>query len=498
VNLARWSRRQTWTIVGVLLAVVVLAAAAIFIWPQLMGTSSAGGDGSSAGTAGASQPGGDGAADPHNGGAAAQPDPAVTPATLEITPMTPSKDAPTAAGVAAQLAKPLANKAVADLSGLVIDPVTGKVLWDKGSDSPRVPASSMKLLTGAALLASADPNKRLVTKVVTGSNPGEIVFVGGGDVTLSARAAGAPTVLPGGPHISDLAAQVKAAGVDVASITSIVLDTSYWSGEEMAEGWNAEDIQGSPQAAQGYITKMQALMVDADRTDPANENSPRTGDPAMTAGKALAHALGNDDIPISEGAAPADAKVLAQVESQPLSTLLAQALENSDNILSEALAREVAIARGATPSFAGVSGAFLQALGDLGLDTTGVVVKDGSGMSGGDKVPPKLLGQVMAMAVAGKPAGQSILLTGLPLAGVSGTLNENNRFTQPDTKAGRGWVRAKTGSLDATYALVGYVPNVDGRILVFAFNSNGVTGNNSRYAQDALATALRLCGCSGS
>jgi serine-type D-Ala-D-Ala carboxypeptidase/endopeptidase (penicillin-binding protein 4) len=126
------------------------------------------------------------------------------------------------------------------------------------------------------------------------------------------------------------------------------------------------------------------------------------------------------------------------------------------------------------------------------------VVKDGSGMSGGDKVPPKLLGQVMAMAVAGKPAGQSILLTGLPLAGVSGTLNENNRFTQPETKAGRGWVRAKTGSLDATYALVGYVPNVDGRILVFAFNSNGVTGNNSRYAQDALATALRLCGCSGS
>jgi hypothetical protein len=39
VNLARWSRRQSWTIVGVLLAVIVLAAAAIFIWPQLMGTS---------------------------------------------------------------------------------------------------------------------------------------------------------------------------------------------------------------------------------------------------------------------------------------------------------------------------------------------------------------------------------------------------------------------------------------------------------------------------
>jgi len=495
VNLARWSRRQSWTVAGVLLAVIVLAAAAIFVWPQLMGTSSAGGDGSTSGTTNSAQAGG-GTSDAGTGGVVAvKPDPPVTPATLQIRPMTPSAQAPTAAGVAAQLAKPLADKDVADLSGLVIDPVTGHVLWDQDSASPRVPASSMKLLTGAALLASADPNKRLVTKVVLGADPGQIVFVGGGDVTLSARPAGAGTVLPGGPMVADLAAQIKAAGVDV---TSIVLDTSYWAGPEMAEGWNAEDIQGTPQAAQGYITKMQALMVDADRTDPANENSPRTGEPAMTAGKALAHALGKDDIPISEETAPADAKVIAKVESQPLSTLLAQALENSDNILSEALAREVAIARGAPPTFAGVSAAFLQALEDLGLDTAGVVVKDGSGMSGGDKVPPALLGKVMAMAVAGKPAEQSVLLTGLPLAGVSGTLAENDRFTQPETKAGRGWVRAKTGSLNATYALVGYVPDTDGRILVFAFNSNGVTGNQSRYAQDALATALRLCGCSGS
>jgi D-alanyl-D-alanine carboxypeptidase/D-alanyl-D-alanine-endopeptidase (penicillin-binding protein 4) len=501
VNLARWSRRQWWTVVGVLLAVVVLAAAAIFVWPQLMGTSSAGDDGTSTETTPppvTDSAGANGSESATGSAGAAKPDPPVTPATLKITPMTPSEQAPTSAGVAAQLAKPLANKAVADLSGLVIDPVSGDVLWDKNSSAPRVPASSMKLLTGAALLASADPNKRLVTKVVMGENPGEIVFVGGGDVTLSARPAGAGTVLPGGPTVADLAAQVKASGIDVKSVTSIGVDTTYWTGPEMADGWNAEDIQGTPQSAQGFITKMQALMVDADRTDPANENSPRTGDPAITAGKALAHALGNDDIPISEATAPADAKVIAKVESQPLSTLLAQALENSDNVLSEALAREVAIARGAAPSFAGVSGAFLQALGDLGLDTTGVVVKDGSGMSGGDKVPPALLGRLMSMAVAGEPAGQSVLLTGLPLAGVSGTLAENDRFTQPATKAGRGWVRAKTGSLDATYALVGYVPDVDGRILVFAFNSDGVIGNESRYAQDALATALRLCGCSGS
>lgn len=426
-------------------------------------------------------------------GQAAGADPSVAPATLAIAPMSASETAPTAQGVAKRLKKALANKNIADLSGLVIDPVTGEVLWERKAAAPRVPASSMKLLTAAAMLASVDPNDRLVTKVVMGDEPGQIVFVGGGDVTLSARPVGTPTILPGGPTVADLAAQVQASGVQV---TSIVLDTSYWSGPEMADGWSADDIRGTPLEAKGYITKMQALMVDADREDPANEDSPRTGEPAMTAGKALAHALGNDDLPITEGVAPPGAQVLAQVASQPLSTLLAQSLENSDNVLSEALARQIAIARGAAPSFAGVSGAIMQALEDLGLDTTGVVVKDGSGMSGDDRVPTAVLGALMAMAVAGEPAEQRLLLTGLPLAGVSGTLAENDRFTQPETEAGRGWVRAKTGSLASTYALVGYVPDVDGRVLVFAFNSNNVVEQKTRYAQDALATALRLCGCS--
>ena len=60
-----------------------------------------------------------------------------------------------------------------------------------------------------------------------------------------------------------------------------------------------------------------------------------------------------------------NAKVLGQVQSQPMSTLLSQALENSDNVLAEALARQTAIARGTSASFDGVSAAILQALGDM-------------------------------------------------------------------------------------------------------------------------------------
>src|SRR5690348_4171728 len=86
VNLARWSRRRGWTIAGVLVAIVVLAAAAVFVWPGLMGSSGAenGTNSAETGTSGTDAP-------------APNPDPKVRPAALKITPMTPSADAPTAA-----------------------------------------------------------------------------------------------------------------------------------------------------------------------------------------------------------------------------------------------------------------------------------------------------------------------------------------------------------------------------------------------------------------
>ena len=101
---------------------------------------------------------------------------------------------------------------------------------------------------------------------------------------------------------------------------------------------------------------------------------------------------------------------------------------------------------------------------------------DGSGLSTQDRVPPAVLAQVVAMAVNGEPPALRNLLTGLPIAGVSGSLAD--RFQDDGSRAGAGWVRAKTGSLEVTYALAGYVPDVDGRILVFAFVSNGVSAGH--------------------
>ncbi len=431
--------------------------------------------------------------------AVADPKPAVP--RLALAPLQNSKATPTEAGIAKALAPVLADRALASYAGEVIDPVTGTVLWKKDPGSSQIPASTAKLLTGAALLTSVkDPNARLSSTVVQGDQDGDIIFVGGGDVTLSARATGVDTVYDGAPTVADLAAQVKASGVPVKRI---VLDTSYWTGPDFAGGWKSEDI-GAAGVRGGYITRMSPLMVDGDRLDPANPNSARSGDAAKTAGKALARALGNADLPLIDGTAPPNARVIAKVQSQPLSILLAQALLNSDNVLAESLAREVAGARGAPRSFEGAAAAILLTLDDLKIDTINVQLFDGSGLSENDRVTPDILAQILSQAVAGKKPALRYLLTGLPVAGVSGTLAADERemrFDDARSRAGAGWVRAKTGSLNSTLVLTGYVPDADGRTLVFSLISNASISGNAigatRAAHDWFAAVLRQCGCTG-
>jgi len=419
-------------------------------------------------------------------------DPPVPVPAAEIKPIAiAAGKVPTAAGIAKILKPVLANAGLSRYTGTVVDPANGKVLWNEGSTTASQPGSTAKLLTGAALLTKVKPTKRFVTTIVKGPKDGDVVFVGGGDVTLSARSTGVATVYPGAATVAQLAAQVASSGYKVKQI---YVDTRYWTGNDMADGWDPTDIQ------QGFTTRMQALMVDGDRTDPAKEASPRTGAPAVTAGKALARALGDANLPVSAGNAPKAATVLATVSSQPMSVLLSQALLNSDNVLAEALARQVSIASGGAPSFEGAAQAITYALKDLTLDTVGLTLADGSGLSHRDMAPTSLLGAVMTMAVSGKVPVLRGLLAGLPVAGVTGTLSKaEGRFAAPQSKAGVGWVRAKTGTIDFTYALVGYVPDVDGRILVFALNSNGVFSSGphpTRPAQDAFSAALRTCGCS--
>lgn len=403
-----------------------------------------------------------------------------------LGPLAPDAPQPTAAGVAAVLDPLTSSAALGKLTGTVLEPASGAVLWNRSADRGTVPGSTAKLLTAAAALLTLDPTERLATRVVPGDQAGTVVLVGGGDPTLTALPPGRTGVYPEPSRLTELAAKVKAAGTPVQRV---VVDTSRYSGGGLAEGWSPGDVAG------GYVTPIEPLMTDGGRIDPALPDGPRVQDPSLTAGRAFARLLGVPETNVTAGTAPnTDVRSIAVVFSAPVAELVEHAIRTSDNVLAEMLAREVALARDGDASFSGAADEVTGALSQAGFDTSGLVLVDGSGLSTRDRVPARLLGAVLAAAAVPAQGRRDTLflrplLTGLPVAGGDGTLDD--RFSG----AGRGVVRAKTGTLTGVSSLAGVVTDQDGRLLVFALMSTGTSPAVARPALDRLAAALSGCGC---
>ena len=111
-----------------------------------------------------------------------------------------------------------------------------------------------------------------------------------------------------------------------------------------------------------------------------------------------------------------------------------------------------------------------------------------------DRLTATTLDDLMVVASGTEHPKLRPLLDLLPIAGGSGTLSD--RFIDTGTRASAGWLRAKTGSLTGTNTLAGVVTDRSGRVLTFAFLSNG-GGPTGRVALDNLAAVLRTCGCGG-
>ena len=419
----------------------------------------------------------------HDAGAAKIPPP-VTTVSPEMVPVPDTAAMPSAGGLIAALTAVLADPDLGELGGRITDAITGTPLWAQRDNLPLQPASTNKLLTAAAALLTLDRQARVGTRVTTGSQPGVIVLVGGGDPTLSAAPADEDTWYRGAARIHDLADQVRTGGVVP---TMIQVDISAFEGESMAPGWDALDIEG------GDIAPIEAVMLDAGRIQPTTVESRRSPTPALDAGRALARELGVDPGQVTIGADLTTGRELASVQSAPLITRLTEMMDFSDNVLAECIGREVAAAMYRPRSFAGAVDAITNRLATAHIDVTGARLLDSSGLSVDNRLTAKTLDAVVQAATGpDQPVLRSILDL-LPVAGGSGTLSD--RFVDGDTDGhAAGFLRAKTGSLTHTNALAGVVTDRSWRVLTFAFISNeaGMTG---RRAIDAVAATLRNCGC---
>ena len=411
------------------------------------------------------------------------PEPAPIIAAPQVTPVPDDAPMPSAQGIAAAVGPAAANPDLGKFSGTVADAVTGQVLWSVNPQTPMTPASTTKVLTAGSALLSLPSDHRVTTTVVQGAAPGEIVLVAGGDPTLTAKPVGENGYYPGAAHISQLVDQIRNAGIQV---TRIVVDTSIYSGDTMAQGWFPTDVGA------GFITPTEPIMIDGGRADPLVDESPRSSTPALDAGRTLAGALGVDPSAVASGVAAPGAATVASVQSAPLRDRLRQMMEHSDNVLAEAIGREVAMNAGAEASFAGAVATIGQTLTGAGFDLSGLTLHDASGLSVDDRIAPHTLDQVLTAAAGeGNPALRP-MLDYLPVAGATGSLSD--RYASGN-RTGAGWVRAKTGTLSTASALAGYVVDQNGRVLTFALMSNDRPPEVSRPALDALAAALRTGGC---
>ncbi len=391
--------------------------------------------------------------------------------------------------VLARVLAPLAGSpAVGELTGSVVDDLTGQVLWERDPDAPRVPASTTKLLTALAAFTQLPADARVDTVLARGAEPGTLVVIPGGDPTMSRGAEPGP-LFPGSATLTQ-AADIVAAS-DLEPVRIIVAPGPY-SGPGLGPGWSAGEIQA------GNLAPIEPWMLDAGRMDPADEYSPRYAEPSLAAGRLLARQLGVDPEAVRVSAEPVETtEELGRVSSAELVERVRSMLVHSDNVLAEAICREVALDRNPDQpaDFAAGTAAVVDTLSGLGLNMSGVKLEDCSGMSAGNRIPARVLTEVLRTA-SGPDATREMrdLLDTLPVAAGSGTLAD--RFSGPSgAGAGAGWVRAKTGTLSGTSALAGTVTDVDGRSMSFALLSSGTNPAEARPMLDRIAAELRGCGC---
>jgi serine-type D-Ala-D-Ala carboxypeptidase/endopeptidase (penicillin-binding protein 4) len=426
----------------------------------------------------------------------------------------PSGAMPTGAGLAAALTPILASPALgSQVGGVVTDPASGAVLWSSNAGSPAKPASTAKLATAVAALTVLGPDARFTTRVVAGATPGSVVLVGGGDPTLAAG----PPPASDYPQPATLAALAAATARSLraqgAAAVRLSYDTSLFTGPLLAPGWTADYV------STGNVTPITSLEVDQgrltpsgapeDADDPGNYR-PRSFTPAADAAGVFASFLHADGItvsgPVAEGTAAAagagaagagGTATVAAVASPPLSDIVGWMLRESNNVIAEDLARQVALHTGAAASFSGAAGAVTKVLASLGI-SGGIHLVDGSGLSPDDRITPAALTSLVALASGAAHPRLRSAITGMPVAGFSGTLAPGQSVFGHFKAPALGVVQAKTGNLDTVAAMAGLAYDRQGQVLAFAFMADQVAPaslNQAAAAIDAMATALAGCGC---
>ncbi|AJR18081.1 D-alanyl-D-alanine carboxypeptidase/D-alanyl-D-alanine-endopeptidase [Pimelobacter simplex] len=439
-------------------------------------------------------------------GPPADPAAVAPPPEVDVAPVAvPGVLAPAADGTAAlkraELRKALAPLGDRDLGKHVIaavGPLDGTGLSYRIAEGPAVaiPASTTKIVTSAAALFLLGPDRVFSTTTVLDRSAGttpRLVLVGGGDPFL-ARAPEPPTAAatyqPVRADVRTLAQRTaRALKADGVRQVALGYDDSLFSGPALHPTWRPDYVPEE-------INPVSALWVDEGRPLPGQGP---VADPSAEAARVFRDALAARGITVTGATtrtrAPAAATPVGAVTSPTVAQIVQRLIEVSDNAAAEILLRQAGVADQGEGSFAAGQRAVTRVLSANGIAMRGSVLHDGSGLSRDNRLSPVVLVDVLRLAASADHPQLRALLAALPVAGYTGSL-ANRMDLGPD--AGRGRVRAKTGTLTGVTSLAGIAVDRDGHLMAFALMADRVKKPKSmlaRVAMDNAAAALGACAC---
>ncbi len=298
-----------------------------------------------------------------------------------------------------------------DPSVIVLDEKTGEVLYESHANSPRKPASVIKLISAASAYTYLSPNDSYTTTLYSGVDSRSVVIKGSLDPWMS--------------YSHKVAVKMGRTSLERIEFNSL----------RMLKEMNS----GSTKGTTIYYSDLYAAEINHIKRFLKDRKAATVLKRVPT--KSLEPLIG--------------AEVFTST-SPTLQKIVDWVLTWSDNLLADRVARLASAAAGNSLDDEGVAITFNTLLTNMGINTSNLVVKDASGLSRENRVTARQISQLL-FVIHHDPKFAPIV-EGLPIGGVTGTLRNRFLDTAPDAI---GLVRAKTGTLNGTTNLAGFVESAD-------------------------------------
>lgn len=422
---------------------------------------------------------------------------------------------------------------------VAVDTTTGQVLYERNADEPLNPASNMKLVTSAAALESFGAAHTFKTELRAKKRSDSVV-----EGPLYVRGEGEAFLLF--EDVVDWAADLKLKGIDRIE-GGIVIDDTAFDGDYLPPGFDQKDEDASYRAPIGAVSinfnAVEAIVEPASspgekpsvrlfppnghveidnraqtvagsgqrltfKSEPTDEGRTaviiegnigtrfgemrsrlRIDNPPAFSGSILARALEMVDIelegPVRTGNAPSSSQLLLSHRSKPLSYVLLAMNKWSNNFMAEQLLRALGAATDGPATWERSRQRVQDFLEEVGIDSNGVRIHNGSGLYDGNEVSPRQFARLLTFMLDHDARPE--FLSSLAVAGVDGTLAD-----RMETEPLVGNLRGKTGTLNDVSALSGYLRTRSGRLVAFSvlFNDTPRRAWHYRPVQDEIARAL--------